>query len=451
MTNDNALVLGLGSSGEAAARLLRAEGRGVVVTDRADNEALRRRAGELALDGIEVLLGTERVPGRSFSLCVVSPGVPPESPAFAAVRNLGIPTMGELEFGAAKCRCPIVAVSGANGKSTLVKLCGDILRLAGRRAELGGNYGTPVSALAKRSEELDWLVLEASSFQLEMTRDFRPRVGVLLNLQPNHLDRHPTLEAYRAAKARLFARMGEGDRAIVHESVFTRFRAMAAQRPDQPEWVKFGRGPRCAARYEPGFVSLDAGGGRVRMSIEGTYFDNPVLGPAAAAAAAVAAACGVPPGLVAEAAKRFVPLPHRMTRVAIKRGVEFVDDSKATTLAALAAGVTMASRPVRLIAGGILKEHRLSAVKKVLASHVRAVYLVGNSAPKMYAAWSDVVPCRRCGTLDVAVSEAWRDASPGETILLSPGCASFDQFRGYADRGEQFCGHVAKIEEGVRV
>jgi UDP-N-acetylmuramoylalanine--D-glutamate ligase len=139
-----------------------------------------------------------------------------------------------------------------------------------------------------------------------------------------------------------------------------------------------------------------------------------------------------------------------MTRLATVRGVSFVDDSKATTLAAMMAGVRMAAGPVRLIAGGILKEHRLAVAKKVLASHVQAVYLIGASAPAMEQAWGDAVVCWRCGTLDAAVAQAWSDSEPGETILLSPGCASFDQFRSYADRGEQFCGHVVKIEEGVR-
>jgi UDP-N-acetylmuramoylalanine--D-glutamate ligase len=450
MNANAALVLGLGLSGEAAARLLRAEGRDVVVLDRDDNETLRNRAQGLAADGIEVLLGTQAAPGRVFGLCVVSPGIPLDSPAMVAVRNANVPVIGELELGAGKCRCPVLAVTGANGKSTMVKLCGDILRLAGRRVELGGNYGTPLSAIASRTGELDWVVAEASSFQLESTVRFRPRVGVLMNLQPNHLDRHPTLVAYRAAKARIFACMGVGDWAIAHESVFAGFRRSAPTEARRAAWVRFGDRPRSHFRYRDGAVHCAMGKGLAVFSLAGTYFDNPVLGPTAAAAAAAAAACGVDPGLVADAARHFVPLPHRMTRVATVRDVRFVDDSKATTLAAMVAGVRMTSGPVRLIAGGLLKEHSLAKVKKVLASRVRAVYLIGASAPMMEQAWGESVACRRCGSLDAAVARAWREAEPGETILLSPGCASFDQFRGYADRGEQFRRHVVMIEEGVR-
>jgi UDP-N-acetylmuramoylalanine--D-glutamate ligase len=449
MSGERALVVGLGLSGVAAARLLRSEGWNVVAVDMNDGPDLRRRAAELTAEGVEVLLGSQGIPPGPAGLCVASPGVPVDSPAVLAAKDAGIPVVGELELAYRRCRCPIVAVTGANGKSTMVKLCGDVLRLAGLRVELGGNYGTPLSAIAPRTGELDWVVVEASSFQLEATERFRPRVGVLMNLQPNHLDRHPTLEAYREAKARMFACVGEGDWAVVHESQFASFKRGAGESARQAQWVRFGTGPRCGFRFGGGHVEYRAGGVRQTVTVAGTYFDNDVLGSTAAAAAAVAAACGVRPELVADAARQFVPLPHRMAPVTTVRGVRFVDDSKATTLAALAAGVTMAAAPVRLIAGGLLKEHRLASVKKVLASHVRAVYVIGKSAPKMERAWGDVVACRRCDTLDVAVEQAWKDAAPGETVLLSPGCASFDQFRGYADRGEQFCRHVSKVAGGV--
>jgi len=449
MSGERAFVLGLGVSGIAAARLLKSEGTDVVVADMNDSPDLRRRAAELAAEGVEVLLGSHGIPPGAAALCVASPGVPVDSAAVLAARQAGIPVIGELELAYRRCRCPLVAVTGANGKSTMVKLCGDVLRLAGLRVELGGNYGTPLSAIVPRSSELDWVVVEASSFQLETAEHFRPRVGVLMNLQPNHLDRHPTIEAYRAAKARMFARLGDGDCAVVHESQFASFMRGASESARQAQWIRFGTGPRCGFRYGGGQVSYRAGRVRQTVEVAGSYFGNEVLGSTAAAAAAVAAACGVRPELVGEAARQFVPLPHRMAQAATARGVRFIDDSKATTLAAMAAGVTMAASPVRLIAGGLLKEHRLASVKKVLASHVRAVYVIGHSAARMERAWRDVVPCRRCDTLDVAVERAWEDASPGETVLLSPGCASFDQFRGYADRGEQFCGHVAKVVRGV--
>jgi len=337
-----------------------------------------------------------------------------------------------------------VSVTGSNGKSTMVKLCGDILRLAGVRVELAGNYGPPLSSVVGRSTELDWVVVEASSFQLECVERYRPRVSVLMNLYPNHLDRHRTLAAYRRAKMRQFARLRPGDWAVLHERQFAVFRRSLADARNA-SWVRFGAGARADFRFDNGDVVC---GGSDRVSVRGTYFDNPVLGQAAAAAAAVAVACGVSSTFVEQAAKAFAPLPHRARLIAEGRGVRFIDDSKGTTLAALAAAVRMTEGPVRLIAGGRLKEYRLDGVKKLLASRVKAIYLIGESAARMAQAWGRDAVCRECGTLHEAVHRAWKESHAGEAILLSPGCASFDQFRGFEDRGNQFKAIVAAIMEG---
>jgi UDP-N-acetylmuramoylalanine--D-glutamate ligase len=441
------LVLGLGASGEAAARLLLGEGCRVVVADRNDTPALRGRASGLEKAGAQVVLGWAGSDAMDAALCVVSPGVPIDSAPVRALRKRGIPVVSELELAATRCRCPIVSVTGSNGKSTMVKLCGDVLRRGGARVELAGNYGPPLSGVVARSHALDWVVVEASSFQLEGVDTFRPRVGVLMNLNPNHLDRHRTLAAYRRAKMRQFTRMRSGDSAVVHESQFAAFRRGL---PDAAgaSWVRFGEGARATFRFDDGAVICGASASGDRFSVRGTYFDNPVLGQTAAAAAAVASACGFAPGLVAQAAESFVPLPHRTRQVAEVRGVRFIDDSKATTLAAMAAGIRMTGGPIRLIAGGRLKEHRLDGVKKVLVSHVRAIYLIGESRSAMARAWGEVLACRDCGTLREAVLQAWGDSQPGEAILLSPGCASFDQFRSFEERGDQFGAIAAAIAEG---
>lgn len=417
----------------AAARLLCREGVAVTAVDAADTPALRQRRSLLDRLGVRVILGPSAQPDLDCEVCVVSPGIPLDSPWVQAVQAAGVPVVGELELGASRCDCPILAVTGTNGKSTLANLWHDILMASGRRVALGGNYGTPVCDLCGESEGLDGIVLEVSSFQLETVSAFRPRVGVLLNLQPDHLDRHGTVEQYYAAKMRLFARMSSGDKAVVPAALADRLAGRFSA-------VTFGAGPESDYRYEPGRIAGPGG----TYSLLDTEFDNPVLGLAAAAACAAAGACGCAAHAIEVALLTFRPLPHRMQRVAERNGVRYVDDSKATNLSALAAGVRMAGSPVRLIAGGLLKEPDLESVKEVLAIHARTVYLVGKAAEAMRTAWGETVPCRACGTMEGAVEAAVADAEAGETVLLSPGCASFDQYRNYAARGEHFVSCVER-------
>jgi UDP-N-acetylmuramoylalanine--D-glutamate ligase len=292
-------------------------------------------------------------------------------------------------------------------------------------------------------------VAEVSSFQLETVDRFCPRIAVLMNIYPNHLDRHASFQEYLRAKARLFAHMGPRDTAVVYAPDAGRVRRMVSRitgvRRAGYRTVTFGVEAGVDYRYEKGGVRYDAG--RQWVSVEGSRFDNPVLGLTAAAAAAVMDACHVPMGGLPEVMRSFVPLPHRMTEVATLRGVRFVNDSKATTLTAMAAGVGMTDGPVRLIAGGLLKEHQLASVNNVLARNVRGAYLIGKAAEKMNRAWGAVVPCTVSGTLEAAVKDAWREAQAGETVLLSPACASFDQFRNFEDRGEQFCRQVLALKD----
>lgn len=437
----SALVLGLGASGEAAARLLLAEGGVVHVADKASSPVLESRAAALRALGAVVHLGTEvAVPGR-FDVVVLSPGLSPEWPWVRLQAPPAVPVIGELELGASRCCCPLLAVTGSNGKSTLVTLCAEALALAGRRVRSGGNLGTPLSALAPGSADLDWVVVEVSSFQLERVETLRPRVAVLLNLQPNHLDRHGDFATYAATKARLFARMGAGDTAVVQAPLAARVQGLAGDA--DPAWVSFGLGVDAAWRYLPGQV---CGPADARVDLRQTRFDNPILGEAAAAAAAALTACGVAPTVVAEALRANRPLPHRLTDLGTVRGVRFINDSKATSLAAMAAALQMVPGPVRLIAGGLLKEVELGGMQELLAKKVRAVYGIGKAASCMVDAWRSVVDARDCGVLEAAVRAAWAEAGPGEAILLSPGCASFDQFRNFEERGDRF----ARVFEQIR-
>lgn len=440
-----AIVLGLGASGEAAAELLRREGHAVTIVDRspAAAGAALDRATALAARGVEVQAGIVDLPAGRFDLCVVSPGIPTDHPWVSDLEARGAEVVSELELGWRHTRAPILAVTGSNGKSTTVKLCGEALEAAGFRASLGGNYGDPLCRLVLAGAPCDWIVVEVSSFQMERTSTFRPRVGVLLNVFPNHLDRHGEMATYVAMKHRLFDCMTAGDTGLVLDDL-----AGAAARGTRghPSWVTFGTTAGAALRFSGGLV-VDRSGG-VAADLRGTIFDNPVWGVNAAAAAGAVFAAGGDGRALERAARAFRPLQHRMTEVASVRGVTFINDSKATTLAALSAALTMCKGRVRLICGGLLKEKTLETVRAALAARVARAYLIGKAADAMSSAWSGAVDCLRCGDLASAVSAAWRDSAEGDVVLLSPGCASFDQFRSFEDRGRQFEVLVRRIEEG---
>ena len=460
-----ALVLGAGLSGVAAAHLLRQRGDTATVLDEAPAERLAAAAAELSALGVELRAGSRDFPDAPFDLCVVSPGIAMAHPWLEACRKRGIPAIAETELGFVYWPGRVLAITGSKGKSTLVKLCADTLNRAGVPAAMAGNYGTPLSRLAVQPQLPDttgsrgrpsnaWAIVEVSSFQLEHFHAFRPDVAILLNLQADHLDRHASMAEYRALKLRLFARQGAGDVALLPEELDD-----GGAVPAAATRLTFGAGCSCAWRYHEHGITGRAGpldpprdgtaraalapylrGGAAAhtISLTETWFDNPVLGLAAAAGAGALAACGLDDDAIARGFAAFEPLPHRMQRVAERDGVCYIDDSKATSLSAVAAAIGMISGPVRLIAGGRLKEHDLETLKELLTSRVRKVYLIGECAGRMRSAWSGAVPCKDCGTLDAAVAEAGREARVGETVLLSPGCASFDQFNSYRERGERF-------------
>jgi UDP-N-acetylmuramoylalanine--D-glutamate ligase len=448
---DKALVLGLGASGAAAATLLLSEGVAVTVVDQSENEGIAQRAGQVEAAGGRALCGATDLPEYDFEVCIISPGIAAGSTWVRSLVARGVPVIAELELGWQRCRCPVLAVTGTNGKSTLAKLCSEALGAAGRAVALAGNYGTPLCEVAPLTAGLDRVVVEVSSFQLETVRDFRPGVGVLLNVQPDHLDRHGDMDCYRGTKMKLFGNMTREDVGIVPRELAGDTRdggpGLSTFARRGPRWVDFGLSEGADYRYEDGRVCFAGEDGNESIDLAGTMFANPLTGMTACAAVAAVSACGCGAAVVERAIRAFEPLPHRMTRVRRLGDVEFIDDSKATNLAALGAALRMCNRPVRLIAGGLLKETDLAVVEELLAKNARGVYLIGNAAHAMEEAWGGTVPCHVCMTLPRAVAAAWRDAQQGETILLSPGCASFDQFNGYEDRGNQFNSIVRSINE----
>ncbi len=425
-----ALILGYGRSGRAAERLLRSEGCETVV--------LTEESAELE----EV---SEALANTKFDVCIVSPGFALSNPWIRAVREAEIPLLSELELGWSRHRGKTVAVTGSNGKSTAVKWICEMLQLAGKKAAIGGNYGIPACETVLDNPDLDWLVLEVSSFQLETVDDFHAEVSVLLNILPNHLNRHETMEIYRRTKARIFgSSFLSGGACLVPVGLLRQLKEDlgGAER----EWMTFGDTPEADYFYQNGQVFY---GGKSVMDLSGTLFDSQVLGSCTGAAvAAVADACGVPYGVAAEAARRFEPLAHRLQRVGEIGGVAYINDSKATNLAAVVVALQALGSKIHLIAGGLSKESDYTFIKEILVERVRSIYVIGQVSRAMYQAWNEVCPCVECGTLEVAFNTARNAAKPGETILLSPGCASFDQFSGFEERGERFMALFAELTQG---
>ncbi len=409
------LVVGLARSGRAAAAALARRGVEVVAADR----AAAADPGDLAALGVDVRLGSEDESLLDgVGLVVKSPGVPGESPLPAAARARGIPVWSEVELGARLFPNPLVGVTGTNGKTTTTELLGAVFRAAGRPVEVAGNVGRAVCDLDGAIAEDAWIVCELSSFQLEDIVTLRPRVAVLLNLEPDHLDRHGTVEAYRDAKLRIFENQGDGDTAVV---------------------------PR-------GFPPVLGGARRVEFRWDDPLPAEPLIPGQhnrenAAAAVAVAREAGIPDEAIAEGLRTFPGVPHRLETVAETAGVRWVNDSKATNAAAARRGIAAyADAPLRLILGGSRKGESFDELAVGLPASLRSVYLIGETAEELAASLDHAgVGYERCGDLASAVAAAAASARAGDVVLLSPACASFDQFANFEERGEEFRRLVQKL------
>ena len=429
------MVIGLGVSGLAAARLLAGRGTRLVMTDlRAD---LRLDLNDGSTPPGEIHLGAEDPSWLGgVDLVVTSPGVPGSSTLLTEADRRRIPVIGELELGSRFVGAPIVAVTGTNGKSTVTTLIGEIFKAAGRRVFVGGNLGTPLVEAAEG--EFDAVVAEVSSYQLERTEHFKPHVGVHLNLAEDHLDRYKNLDEYGSAKARLFRMQDRYDWAILNRDdprVWLLRTRLAAQ------VMSFGLGP---AEFTPA-IGCDAGDlifdmrtrhGRIslkRMRLAGRH--NIANAMAAAAAALVS---GVAPRAIEAALAEFAGLPHRMEFVAERAGVTYIDDSKGTNVASVVEALAAVRAPIILIAGGMDKGGDYGPLRAPLGEKVRQLILIGAARDTMRAALEGATEIELVQTLGEAVRRAAAAASRGDTVLLSPACSSFDQFKNYAERGRIF-------------
>ncbi len=442
------LVVGLARSGIAAARFLARLGARVVATDRKPAGELSAEALSLAGDGVSLEMGVHyEASFRAAELVVVSPGVPWDLPALAAARSAGAEVVSELELGFRFLPGEVAAVTGTKGKSTTTAALGAMLREAGRDVRVGGNIGQALTGLLDGATEETLFVLEVSSFQLEGVERFRPRVAVLLNLSPDHLDRHPDLAAYAAAKARIFGRQQAEDWAVVNG--------------DSPEVVELARDGRArllpfhpagppsqddAAFFDGGRAVLRRGGRceelfpRERVRLPGTHLHGDLL-----AAATAARLLGADLEALTRAVGRFSGAEHVLERVAEIDAVRFYNDSKATNVDAVRKGLEAFEGPVLLIMGGRYKGGDFASLADVVAGRVKTLFAIGEARERIRAALLSSAPIVACASLGDAVQRAFAAAAAGDTVLLAPGCSSFDMFADYAERGRAFKTEVGRL------
>jgi UDP-N-acetylmuramoylalanine--D-glutamate ligase len=402
------LIVGLARSGAAAARTLLSHGE-VVGVDRGHPEPPPGVEAHLGSDGVELL--------KRVACVVKSPGVPNEAPVIATARERGIPVLGELELAWRLLPNRFLAVTGTNGKTTTSELLGAIHREAGMAVAVAGNVGTPLSSLVEAVDERAVIVCEVSSFQAEDSEAFAPETALLLNLAEDHLDRHGTFDAYRDAKLRLFANQTGEHVAVAPPGL---------ELPGSARRVVFG---------DPADLPLPVEEVRLR----GRHNLENAMGASAAALAS-----GVPADAVARALRTFTGVPHRLEEVGTVGGVLYVNDSKATNVASAVRGIEAFQGGVHAILGGSLKGVGFEGLRRAVAERCRACYLIGEAAERLENDLAGAAPLRRCGDLEKAVAAASAAASPGEVVLLSPACASYDQFRDYEERGERFRALVAR-------
>ncbi len=447
LANKRVLVVGLGRSGIAAAQLCAANGARVTVTDKRTAADLAAAVAALPAAVARELGGHRRETFVGADRIVLSPGVP-EIPELAAARAAGVAITGELELASRFVTAPVVAITGTNGKSTTTTLIGEMLRATGRPTFVGGNLGEPLAEAVgtPAAGEGGFCVVEASSFQLETVETFRPRVAVLLNITPDHLDRYDGMDGYAAAKARIFAAQAAADFAVVNADDPVAAGAVAAA-PSRRLSFSIARPLDEGAWLAPGQLLVRLPG----QAVESYRADLPWLAgqrhnQANALASLLAARlAGASPEAARAGLLAFRPLAHRMELVAEVDGVAYYDDSKGTNVGAVVAALDGFPRPVVLIAGGRDKGGDYAPLADVMARVGRGAVLIGEAADKIQAAFQGRVTVDRAPTLEAAVTAAHRHARRGDAVVLSPACSSFDMFRDYAHRAEVFRAAVGRL------
>ena len=437
-------VLGLARSGRAAALLALAAGNRVFASDAGASPALRAAADAVRAAGGEAETGGHDVDRlAACDLVVVSPGIPPSAPVLRELSARGVRCISELEFAFTHLRAPVVAVTGTNGKSTVTALTAHLLQAAGLKAVAAGNIGLALSEVARGEEQPDWVVVEVSSFQLAGIETFAPRIGVVTNLSPDHLDRYPSVEAYYADKAQLFRNATAESRWVLNGEDEAVLR-LAGDAPGQRYLFRVRTAP--AAGERGGWID-EAGELMLRLDDEAVALvrgqELRILGEhnrANALAAALAAAlAGADADALREGLRSFRALEHRLEPVVERDGVLWINDSKATNIASTRVALRSMDRPTVLLLGGRHKGEPYTMLEPELGEHVKAVIAYGEAGPIVVADLADRVRVEHVtGTFEEVVARAAELATSGDAVLLSPACASFDMFRDYEERGRRF-------------
>ena len=433
------LVVGLGKSGVASALFLHERGARVTVSDAKAEEQLRNEIPKLLDKGVAVETGGhgERT-FRQQDLIVVSPGVPTDSEALKQALALGIPVIGEIELASRFLKGRIIAITGSNGKTTTTSLAGEVVAAGGLKPQVGGNIGTPAISLVGASTADGYVVLEVSSFQLETIQSFRPYVAVVLNISPDHLDRHGSMEAYTAAKRRIFENQTKEDFAVLNADDPTCVE-MAKGIQAQVYWFSrrketapgaYVRGERIFLRDQQGEREIMPVG---EIPLKGAHNLENVL-----AAVCIGGIVGSEPARIRRAVKEFKAVEHRLEYVATVNGVEYYNDSKATNVDATIKALESFPANIHIILGGKDKGAPYTPLVPLLRERAKRVYTIGAAAPKIEEEISGAADIVKAGTIDVAVRKAAENAAAGDIVVLAPACASFDQFDNYEHRGRVF-------------
>lgn len=441
-------ILGMARSGLACAKLLRQIGAKVFVSDAKPEELLSDQTGKLKALGIDFETGghtSKVVQGQDF--IVLSPGVPLDIPVLRQAQDLGIPAFSEIEVAFWLTDSRIIGITGSNGKTTTVTLVGEMLKEDDREFRTGGNIGIPFSGILEEVSPDGFLVLELSSFQLERIEEFKPHVSSILNVTPDHLDRHPSLESYLEAKLRILENQTDKDFAVLNSDDRTSLR-LAQQGRCEKLFFSTQKGVEQGAFVRQGEL-FSRWRGEEQKIIEASEIG--IRGPHnlsnAAAACAICTILNVAPESMRRALRSFKGVEHRLERVATISGVSFVNDSKATNVDSVWYALQSVAAPIILIAGGRDKGGDFSRLRDLVKENVKALILIGEAKEKIKTALGDLVPSHFSDSLEEAVSLGMGQASEKETVLLSPGCASFDMFKDYQHRGEVFKTSVRNLEK----
>jgi UDP-N-acetylmuramoylalanine--D-glutamate ligase len=451
MQINKAAIIGIGKTGLATAAFLAKKGVRVAVTD--EKPLAQWGEGLIFLENLPTEITVAPYSAEILAdvdLVVPSPGIYPANPILVEAVRRGIPVLSELELAFRFLETPMIAITGTNGKTTTTSLIGAILRKAGKKVFVGGNIGEPLIGYTDGPQDADWAVIEVSSFQLQWTAEFHPRIALLLNVTPDHIDYHGDLASYREVKERIFARQSAGDLAILNgsedESVSLGRRLTAQteffhggsnfagnKAPDKP-----GSLPCGMFRDGDILVHVPPGGEREEYPLDMIRLPGKHNLENVMAAIMATRGCGCPPAEIIKAIAEFRGLPHRIEYVAEKNGVSFYDDSKGTNVGAVVRAIESFSEPLILLLGGRDKEGDFETLIPPIRKMVKETILFGEAREKINGLIGKAVKTAMRSTLKEALHTAFEHASPGDVVLLSPGCASFDEFKNYKERGDRF-------------